>query len=72
MPSEVHADVACLAKHANVITDIHVFGYRVHTHVLGTVVSGYKYDLEVSNSSIFASAFENNSVFGYMILSFGI
>ena len=45
--SEVHADMACLASQANVLTDIHVFGYRVHTHELGAVVSGYTYDTQV-------------------------
>ena len=43
----VHADMVCRASDANVKDDIHVFGYRVHTHKLGTVVSGYKFDPKV-------------------------
>ncbi|KAF2346352.1 Copper type II ascorbate-dependent monooxygenase C-terminal [Trinorchestia longiramus] len=49
---KIHADIACAAKEAGVPVDIHVFGYRVHTHSLGVVVSGYKYDTKASPPSL--------------------
>uniref|UniRef100_A0A6A7G7G2 Peptidyl-glycine alpha-amidating monooxygenase B-like n=1 Tax=Hirondellea gigas TaxID=1518452 RepID=A0A6A7G7G2_9CRUS len=43
---KTHATMSCKAKAANVVEDIIVFGYRVHTHSLGIVVSGYKYSMQ--------------------------
>ncbi|XP_050701944.1 peptidyl-glycine alpha-amidating monooxygenase B-like isoform X1 [Eriocheir sinensis] len=41
---KTHADMNCLLKETNEPQDIHLFAYRVHAHVLGTVITGYLFD----------------------------
>ena len=40
----------CRLEDAGEPTDIYMFAYRVHAHKLGSVISGYLLDSEVSNS----------------------
>lgn len=46
--AEVHTQSVCLASDSGVTSDIHVFGTRAHTHELGTVVTSYIYNKDVS------------------------
>lgn len=46
--AEVHVESVCRASDAGVTSDIHVFGSRSHTHDLGTVMTSYTYNKDVS------------------------
>lgn len=41
---KTHADMNCLLADSGIPTDINLFAYRVHAHVLGTVITGYLFD----------------------------
>nr|XP_053650445.1 peptidyl-glycine alpha-amidating monooxygenase A-like isoform X1 [Cherax quadricarinatus]XP_053650446.1 peptidyl-glycine alpha-amidating monooxygenase A-like isoform X1 [Cherax quadricarinatus] len=41
---KTHADMNCVIGTTGEPTDIYLFAYRVHAHVLGTVISGYLFD----------------------------
>ncbi|XP_045597192.2 peptidyl-glycine alpha-amidating monooxygenase B isoform X2 [Procambarus clarkii] len=43
---KTHADLNCAIGNTGEPSDIYLFAYRVHAHVLGTVISGYLFDSE--------------------------
>jgi hypothetical protein len=56
---DVTADASCVP---NFGAPVHVFGARVHTHDIGTVVSGYKYFSAVRVFFLYeTSGFDNKS-----------
>lgn len=46
--AETHADMNCIIGETGEPRDIYLFAYRTHAHKLGSVISGYAFDPNVS------------------------